>query len=401
MDNGKRHWPGLDGPVPHRIGVGLGVAIMLGGVWLIHDIIRPHKTWGFDNVSVCALAFSPDGSLLAGTADVAYGAPLSHDLYVWAVKTGKLRYAVKGGVHVDSVAFSPDGTLLATQDQLRRALAGKLVRTLASSINDASYASHSCQPLVFAPDNETIAGAFEEDHLQIKVWDAATGRVRCTLGGSHNKVLALAFGSHGRELIDAVTDADTHQEQSASRTPSTSGLCNVELESWDTHTGLWKRTVRGFCPLVRSAILSSNGKVLAVVTERWRVELYDATTGGFQRAMTLGVAHGWSPEGAVLALTADGKTLALAYSAKPHNADSRATLEIRDVRTGQLKTVVRRDTRLACCDGEGTEPATFSSDGQHIAFPSRRGLVTVRDALTGAEIHPFDDPAPVSARSNN
>jgi WD40 repeat protein len=124
---------------------------------------RQLRSWdwgGTESGSAFALAFAPNGKMLASSA--AADLKQLDDVKIWDVATGSLRATLCG--HTDSIfalAFNPDGTTLA---------------------------SGSC-------DNT------------VKLWDLATGEELSTLVGHTDMIHGLAFSPDGRTLAKPQTDA--------------------------------------------------------------------------------------------------------------------------------------------------------------------------------------------------
>ena len=127
--------------------------------------------------SVASLAFSPDGSLLATCGGSFHDVPLVSDgiselgrsvtspgrLKVWEVKTGTLKHDLVGHAHANAVAFSPDGSLLASagswEDDRERGTgailwnpeSGNKIRTMTNNENGGTWS------VAFSPDSKLLA----------------------------------------------------------------------------------------------------------------------------------------------------------------------------------------------------------------------------------------------------
>jgi WD40 repeat protein len=154
---------------------------------------------------VSALTFSRDGRRLA-VADGAPGERGEVRLYL-ASAAGSFTDAPERVVpaHKDiihALAFSPDGKLLATcsYDRLIKlwdVASGELVQTLKDH-SDAVYG------VAFNSDGQLLASAAAD--RAVKVWDVATGKRLYTLGDSTDWVYAVTWSPDGRHLTAAGID---------------------------------------------------------------------------------------------------------------------------------------------------------------------------------------------------
>ncbi len=185
--------------------------------------------------SVVALAFSPDGSLLASVG----GQDLKiFDTSSWAqLRTIHVRMTL-------TVAFSPDGALLATADQdvnLWDPRRGTQVRTIKAE-------TRGINTLAFSPDGRAIAVGTSE--RTAKLFDAASGELKHKLSGHSGPVWSVAFSSDGKLLA--------------------SGSDDTTVKFWNTSTG----------QLLATAAAFQEGREWLVTTPDG---LFDGSPGAFAR----------------------------------------------------------------------------------------------------------------------
>jgi hypothetical protein len=163
--------------------------------------VRHQATVPLDRVT--ALAFGPKGVSLAlagSTED-----RKNEVLLAGFTMKGGLGTPTPTGRHADiihAVAFSPDGKILASTGydrliKLRDITAGKDLHTLKDH-SDAVYS------LAFSPDGKLLASGAAD--RAVKVWDVATGERLYTLGDSTDWVYAVAWSPDGKHLAAAGVD---------------------------------------------------------------------------------------------------------------------------------------------------------------------------------------------------
>jgi len=177
---------------------------------------------------VCALRFSPDSKQLVTGSDDRQGR-------LWDIKTGtELRSFTGTKEGIWCLAFSPDGKLLVIGERSALRIweteTGKLLRQLGSGPSSLAFTPNGSfvvtgenggisfwesatgkgrfrlqEPrmggvfdLAFAPDGRTLATATWDG--QVRLWEMATGRIRCIFNGHGDRVFRVAFAPDGRAV---------------------------------------------------------------------------------------------------------------------------------------------------------------------------------------------------------
>ena len=269
-----------DGSLLVAEGVGIGLWEVNTGEHL--RILTEHSNKNRSNI-VEFSAFSPDGSLLAGSGG------FSKILCLWDASTGKLLRTFTGHTaNVRSVMFSPDGNTLASGDfdgtiHLWDANTGELLRTLIGHTTVVIS-------MAFSPDGNTLTSSGFRDP-DIRVWDANTSEhLRILTGHTLGGVESVVFSPDGSLLA--------------------SGGYDATVRVWDANTWEHLRTLTGHKYFwssggVESVAFSPDGNTLASAgsTER-SIRLWDVATGAHLQTLE---GHNYSFES--VAFSPDGNTL--------------------------------------------------------------------------------------------
>ena len=272
---------------------------------------------------VSAVAFSPDGSLLAtGSWD--------GSARLWDVALGReVRPLVHHKMAVISVAFSPDGRLLAvgsddTTVTLWEVATGRLVRTLD---DHASYVLS----VTFSPDGRLLASSTA--HGKIKLWDVSNGQEVRSLEGQTMAVYCLAFSPDGRQLASGSRDATIvfwevasgkrlrtleigpgqYYVYSIAFSPDgrrlASGSTGGGMRMFDVATGepVWIDSIGNTQPYIWPLAFDAKGRWIVSGNGSGRVQFWDAESG-----RKLGELTGHTEAIEAVAVSLDGRWLASA-----------------------------------------------------------------------------------------
>ncbi|MGV9567979.1 nSTAND1 domain-containing NTPase [Streptomyces sp. NPDC003480] len=339
-----------------------------------------HSAW------VSALAFSPNGQILATASD-------DHTVRLWDPATGRTRSIVVGHHDgVDSLAFSPDGSLLATASDDRTvrlwdAATGHPVRqwhTAGKGPGERGTNGHpdSMASVAFCPDGHTLATT--SDGRTISLREVATGRTHATLTAP-DVTASVAFSQDGRTVATTSEQGTvrlwgtatgqlhlTLPEINAGGGPmafSPDGRALAVGSSVDgavglrnVATGRTRATLTGHTDAVRAVAFSPDGLTLATASDDRTVRLWDVATG--RTRLTLPGRTDWMVS---LAFSPDGHTLA--------TGSYDGTVRLWDVSTPRPRLTLGRTGIVLS--------TAFSPDGHTLATGAYDGTARLWDTATG------------------
>ena len=286
-----------------------------------HTLLTGHRD------SVISVAYSPDGTTLAGGSS-------DSTVQLWDAVSGAPKATLTGHTGaVTSVAYSPDGATLATGSRdstvwLRDAVSGAPKATLTGHTGYVNSVAYS-------PDGTTLASGSSDS--TVRLWDAVSGAPKATLTGHTDAVNSVAYspdgatlatrsGNHTVRLWDAVSGAPkatltghTGSVYSVAYSPDGTTLATGSSDStvwlWDAVSGTHKATLTGHTGAVYSVAYSPDGTTLATVSRDGTVWLWDAVSGTHKATLT-GHATAvnsvaYSPDGTTLATVSRDGTVRL------------------------------------------------------------------------------------------
>jgi WD40 repeat protein len=254
-------------PSPDNGSLAIGVEDQRAWLWRLSDgepirSFDDHRGW------VTALAFAPDGSLLVSGADdgdARFWRPGDGSLVRFVRSPKELPFPEQAAWSVNAVAMSPDGQMLATAGEdgpiwLWSVPDGQLVGVLEGHASDVTS-------LAFSGDGvELVSGAW--DHT-VRLWRVQDRALLSVLTVS-DVVLAVAASPRG----DLVAGADDD------------GLVRV----WSAADGSLRQTLGGHTGAVRAVRFSPDGQRLATGSDDGSLRLWSTADGTTVRTFAVGAA---------------------------------------------------------------------------------------------------------------
>jgi WD40 repeat protein len=271
-------------------------------------------------VNVLALAFSPDGRLLAGTtadrvvtlwdartgeerfrlqshanrigalAFSADGQRLASGgqngpVKVWDTRSGQEVYSFQGRRgSVSRLAFSPDGTALAAASQWLVSLLS------ADTVPGRVYLEGSSRAAALSPDGRLAASRGPEN--DVLVFDARTGQRLRRLKGHSQPVAAVVFSGDGNRLL-SLSQQELFADDPTRRAPS-----SQEVRVWDVATGHQLALLDRGDKWVQGMALSADGSRAAAVlyatdgdARSKTIHVWEVPTGRLLRAIPFRVSY--------------------------------------------------------------------------------------------------------------
>jgi WD40 repeat protein len=326
-----------------------------------------------------SVAFSPDGRSLAGG-----GFHMDKLVGIYDVRTGRLLRTLAGHTEweVDACTFSPDGKLLASTGVDKQILVWDLATgALRHRLADQPY---RVTTLAFSPDSATLACGGDGT---VRLWDMKTGRVRRTLAGHRVWVCTVAFSPDGATVAGGGCDWSFHRGHDWPR-PGWRGPEVCEWRLWDAASGDLRRAETGTGPLL-SLAFAPDGKALACGIGA-EVRLYDLSSEAPGRVVA---RHHYGVTS--VAFTPDGAAVISGSHDHTVKRTSLATGEVEWHAPGAFEQV-----NSVALSEDGSLLATGSSDGRFARGVRQAGAkgigpgaVRLWDARTGRLLRRLGDPA--------
>jgi len=359
----------------------LAVATGLG-VWLFREGEPESGRLLISNALIVALAWSPDSTLIAGSA-------IDDTIRVWNAESGEpVRTLERNYGPNRGLAWSPDGGRLAATSYNGTVTIWDASDTSPKLTLEGSKGFTT--GVAWSPDSSKIAAGF--DGSAIHIWDAETGESLGELTGHRHRVGSVAWSPDGTQLVSGSADntvriwdvasrsvthtLEGHSEEvlSVAWSPDgeqvISGSADSTVRIWNVESGREVQTLEEHSNGVVAVAWHKTGEAIASGSVDSTVRIWNPATGE-----SSGVIDGFLSEILSVAWSPDGNLIASGSYDKPvliWNADGSGPVRVQEGANAGVHTVA------------------WAPDGNTLAGGSYDNMVRLWEVSNGELLHTLE-----------
>jgi WD40 repeat protein/serine/threonine protein kinase/tetratricopeptide (TPR) repeat protein len=345
-----------------------------------------------DRSPTAAIAFSPDGSLLAQAAGTE-----ADKVILWNLDTGSQTHVLNAGIAIQALAFSPNGQKIAAAAH-RGPKGAVYLWDIASGLAHDVWQSTKSYGLSFSPDGKwlaTTADAGAPGKLT-RIWDVSSSRVirDIAVGGR-----AVAFSPDGTRLaigrsgssVFTLLDTETWQEVPVQKGAWGSGMALGFIPGRNAiAVGLETRSVKvvdlttgkaktfPYHSSLHSLAVSPNGELLAAIGTDGTLKTWDLVNEALFNKIDV------SGPISALHFSPDGNTLAVGMNRQ---------VNLLDIATGESRRLLRGHSQTIRAMAFSQDSATMAAGSTIWSEPGELKLWNVNTGQEKKLIPEFNSAA--------
>jgi WD40 repeat protein len=265
------------------------------------------------------MAFTPDSKSIAAAGTAPGQEPPVSTVKFWDIASGKEIRQIKApaGASVSAVAFTPDGRLLAYS-------AGNAIHLCEADTSKEVgrlKTPDGGRVLIFSPDGKTLAAL--AGNQRVRLWETGTGKELHQFGDANPPRMSGGFA-----FVSGFTTAPTTRGLGFSPDgKQLAAASGTTVRIWETATGKEVPLLDGHRKALSAIALSGDGKVVVSWGDDRVIRRWDAGTG-----RSLGTFPA-PPRTTLAALSHDGRTIALANADNTIRLHDNAGKELHRMKT--------------------------------------------------------------------
>lgn len=220
------------------------------------------------SIEINAVAFSPDGKLLASVAGNMQNR--RSEFFLWDTESGKTLYAFDtGSDYLADICFHPDGSMVAVAGGFSQSVNLQLWDVPTRTLVRKFVGQEAVKSIAFSSDGKyLVSGGLDKT---VRIWEVQSGQLVQTLSGHQYFVLDIEVSKDGKWIISSAGDYNKKVG---------------EVKVWETKSGRLVQTIKGLPYPVNAIALCNNNQHLVTAGENGTLKIWDFEKGTEIRDLT-------------------------------------------------------------------------------------------------------------------